>query len=151
MSNRAEWVWMPHAGHLIVGRDCRFHLNTCVGNYIVSTVGEYEPDSAIREILAKSRGIELQGRGNERRADWHRKNGYEEIGYGRTYETMVFAAEPDAENACCPFTAASWSNLDFDAYNDAVAAREGHEAMCVKYAGAPKYEEVVDDHQTEAE
>ena len=25
-----KWIWMPHAGHLIVGNDCRFHLNTKV-------------------------------------------------------------------------------------------------------------------------
>jgi hypothetical protein len=25
-----RWVWMPHAGHLIVGNQCRFHLATFV-------------------------------------------------------------------------------------------------------------------------
>jgi hypothetical protein len=24
-----QWVWMPHAAHLCVGNECRFHLAMC--------------------------------------------------------------------------------------------------------------------------
>ena len=123
---KADWVWMPHPGHLVVSRDCKFHLNTYVGGYIVSTVGEYLPDSQVREILAKSRGIELSGR-------WLKKNDWEEIGSGRKYETMVFPAKI-AEDKCCPFFAYDWSTLDFDGYNDAGEAFAGHQKMCKKWA-----------------
>ena len=128
-----KWVWMPHAGHLIVGHDCRFHLNTWVGNFIVSTVGEYWPDEPIREINAQSRGVVLVGRGDERRADYMKKIGYEEIGCNRKYETMVFPAMKSSD-ACCPYTAKSWSELDTSGYNTADDAMRGHYKMCRKWA-----------------
>jgi len=129
-----EWIWMPHAGHLIVGRDCRFHLNTCVGGYIVSTVGEYWPDRDIRRRSAELRGITVEGRGDEWDANYLRLIGYEEIGYERLYETMVFRAVYDPENGCCPWRMESGDDLDFDGYNDAGDAFRGHMAMCAKWA-----------------
>ena len=49
-----KWVWMGHAGHFICGHDCRFHMATRVGKYLVSTVGELWPSRAVREIHAKA-------------------------------------------------------------------------------------------------
>ena len=137
-SSRAEHlnldlIWMPHAGHLIVSNDCRFHLATYVDGYIVSTVGEYLPDSDTRDILAKSRGIKLEGRGGARRYDWMQKAGYEEIGAGRKYETMVFRAVK-AKDHCCPYRQENGAALDFAGYNDSGEAREGHMRMIAKWA-----------------
>lgn len=98
---RVKWKWYGHAAHLIVGLDCRFHLATEIGEYLVSTVGEYLPDESVREILAKSRGKPLEGRGDARRADWMRKHGYEEIGCDRKYETMVFRVTGHCESPDC--------------------------------------------------
>ena len=142
MADTSKWVWMPHAAHLIVGNDCRFHLATFVGNYVVSTVGEYLPDSAVREILADSRGVKLEGRGDVRRADWLNKIGYEEIGCDRTYETMVFKAEPsevkDSAWQCCPWQAdVSDGEKDFRGYNTASAAYNGHLELCEKWSKEP--------------
>jgi hypothetical protein len=127
---------MPHPGHFICARDCKFHLNTCVGSFIVSTVGELWPDSAVREILAKSRGIELEGIGDAREADAMRKMGYQEIGLDRKYETMVFVAKPaeDGDYRCCPFRMVSGEDVDFAGYNDAEEAYKGHLAMCEKWS-----------------
>lgn len=58
--SRQDWIWQPHAGHFIGGRYCKFFLNTYVNGYIVSTVGEYFPDSRIREIYAMSRGVKVE-------------------------------------------------------------------------------------------
>lgn len=104
--NKAEWVWMPHAAHLIVGQDCRFHLATKVGDYVISTVGEWRPDGSDK---------------------------FMEIGLDRMYETMVFDAIPHDEG-CCPFRQAGGNNLDYDGYNDAGDAYRGHMAMCEKWA-----------------
>ena len=134
---RDEWEWFGNAAHFICGRDCRFHLATLVGPWLVSTVGEYLPDSNVREFLAESRGIALEGRGDDRRASWMRQVGYEEIGYGRKYETRVFrAGERCASEECgCGLpTAEDWGELDADGYNDAASATQGHYAMCEKYA-----------------
>ena len=132
-----KWVWMPHAGHLIVSRDCRFHLATYVGKCVVSTVGEYLPDETVREIHCQVRHIQLEGRGDYRLADFLRKVGYMEIGADRKYETMVFKAEPASEalEQCCPWRMESGENLDFDGYNDPVEAFKGHLAMCEKWGG----------------
>lgn len=48
---KSEWIWFGHAGHLIVAQWCRFHLCTLIGDIMVSTVGEYVPEEAVREIL----------------------------------------------------------------------------------------------------
>lgn len=96
-------VWMPHAAHLIVGDECRFHLATYVNGFIVSTVGEYVHDGKRRTI-----------------------------GRNRFYETMVFVARPGT-GTCCPWVQADGQDVDFEGYNDAGAAREGHMRMVEKY------------------
>jgi hypothetical protein len=128
---------MPHAGHLIIGPWCRFHVATYVGNYLVSTVGEYVPDEPVREILAQSRGITLQGRGDARLADWQQRCGYQELGYQRLYETMVFVAAPNPEYPCCPWTAADWSEIAMRGYMEPNEAMDGHLELCREWAGKP--------------
>jgi hypothetical protein len=130
---KSDWVWMPHPAHFICAFDCRFHLATKVGKYIVSTVGEYFPDEPVREILAKSRGIVLEGRGDARKNDYMRKIGFEEIGLGRMYETMVFPMKSSGRDSCCPWVPADHRELDAAGYNDPRLAYEGHMAMCEKW------------------
>lgn len=131
-----DWVWMPHPGHFICARDCRFHLSTYVGGYIVSTVGEYEPSMEVREILAKSRGMTLEGKGDARRADAFKKLGWEEIGCDRTYETMVFKAEPskDGPGSCCPYRMVDAHDVAFAGYNSPDEAYRGHMELCREWA-----------------
>jgi hypothetical protein len=136
---QGEWQWFGKPAHLIVGNDCRFHLATLVGEYMVSTVGEYIPDEPVREILAESRGLALEGRGEYRRASWMQLNGFEEIGYGRTYETMVFRVTGkvcEREDCGCGLPSIDPTELDSDGYNVAGAAQAGHYAMCAKWADA---------------
>jgi hypothetical protein len=132
------WEWFGHVGHLIVGQWCRFHLCTKVGPWLVSTVGEYVPDEAVREISCQSRGIVLEGRGDDRLADYMRKVGFEDIGAGRKYETMVFRLGTErcsvASCACGMPQPSSWNELDGDGYNNAGDARRGHMAMCERWA-----------------
>lgn len=66
----SRWVWCGYAGHLIVAKKCRFHLSTRVGDYRISTVGDYWPDGATAP---------------------------EEIGVGRLYETFVFRVSGPGE------------------------------------------------------
>lgn len=133
---RGEWTWFGHPGHFICADDCRFHLATLVGDYLVSTVGEYVPDSQVQQIYADVRGIALEGRGDERESDWLRKNGFEELGFGRTYETMVFlAGEPcDSAECGCGLPTIDGEDKDMEGYNKAGDATRGHYAMCQKWA-----------------
>lgn len=140
---KGEWVWMPHPAHFICARDCRFHLATCVGDFVVSTVGEYLPDETLREIHCQALGITLEGKGDARLADFVAKVGYLEIGFDRKYETMVFPATrrdvPGEE--CCPFMAVhDFCELDFFGCNEPVLARVKHLELCDKWAPrtAPK-------------
>ena len=134
---REKWQWFGSPGHFICARDCRFHLCTRIGKVLVSTVGEYLPDSNVRDILAQSRGIVLKGRGDDRLADWMTRCGYEDIGHQRKYETMVFrlSGKVCATQDCgCGLPEIEASGLDFNGYNAAGDATRGHYAMCMKWA-----------------
>lgn len=133
-----KWVWMPHAGHLCVGNSCRFHLATYVGKYIVSTVGEYWPERAVREIHAQIHDKEWFLKNRELKGDYFdaeymKRFGFEEIGYQRKYETMVFKAVK-SENKCCPYVMESGSDVDMDGYNTPEEAFQGHLKMCKKWS-----------------
>lgn len=130
-----KWKWYGNAAHLIVGNDCRFHMATLVGKHIVSTVGEWLPDSTSWDIYARSKDITLAGRGDERRYDFLKRVGYVEIGCERKYETMVFkAGVPCKSKTCgCGLPTIDGSELDFGGYNDAGAATRGHMALCRKW------------------
>lgn len=154
---KSDWIWMPHAGHLIVGNMCRFHLNTCVNGHIVSTVGEYWPDAEVRRLFVKNSVIWPKMIVNEdghivevgltqQEADkilslsgdcfdgaYLKEFGYKEIGYNRLYESMVFKANSLNFDHCCPWLMADTNNLDFDCYNDPKEAYEGHLKLCEKW------------------
>lgn len=131
-------TWMPHAGHLIIGHMCRFRLNTHVNGYIISTVGEYVPDSAVRKIYREVRGLPTDKIGGAEEMDFIKitggVDGYgEEIGLDRKYETMVFRAMK-SKRKCCPYEMRSADNIDYQGYNLAADAYKGHLKMVAKYA-----------------
>ncbi len=138
MTPREEWEWFGSAGHLIVASECRFHLCTLVGPWLVSTVGEWLPDSGSWHIYAETRGVTIEGRGDARRSDFLNKVGFIEIGCGRLYETMVFRTSGERcslpECDCEQPVVSDWSELDSDGYNLRGDAQRGHYAMCEKVA-----------------
>lgn len=101
----SEWVWCGYAGHLIAAQNCRFHLCTRVGDFRISTVGDYHPAGSPPNGPA------------------------EEIGLHRFYETYVFCVVGDGEGEV-----ADWSEVDSEAYQTAEEADAGHMAVCRKYA-----------------
>jgi len=103
---KEKWVWMPHAGHFVCGHRCQFKLNTYVGKYIVSTVGEMVYDQ---------------------------NKGFEEIGCDRLYETMVFKAV-ESGNKCCPYEIKVSDEVDFEGYNTPEEAYKGHLYLCDKWS-----------------
>lgn len=111
--DKKNWIWMPHAGHFIGANYCNFRLNTYVGKYIVSSVGEYLP---YRGNLTKNNDI-----------------AFIEIGANRKYETMVFKAKK-SKHRCCEYEVADYSEIDLLGYNDAESAYAGHLLMCQKWS-----------------
>jgi len=129
---------MPHAGHFIGARHCNFHLNTYVGKYIVSTIGDYWPERNSREIHAKIYDPKWFEKNKDLKGDdfdfaYMEKFGFEEIGLGRIYETMVFKAKKD-NHKCCPYTASDWSEIDFIGYKTIEEATAGHKKLCLKWS-----------------
>lgn len=131
---RSKWIWMPHPGHFIGGAECKFHLNTYVGKYIVSTVGEYRPpflDKMLDELERK------QAFGSMLHVD---ENGNSLLGYNRTFETMVFEAHPRTndgiaeEDGCCPWEINPSIEIDMQGYNSSGDAYKGHMEMCKKWS-----------------
>jgi len=112
-------------------------MTTEVGGYLVSTVGEYFPSESTREILATSRGVVLEGRGGARDADYMKKIGFEEIGLGRKYETMVFKSGPPCSKPKCNCglpCPEDYCELHSEGYNWPGDAREGHMKICQQVA-----------------
>lgn len=142
--SKENWIWMPHAGHYICSAYCRFKLNTYVNGYIISTVGEHFPDSAIRRIYLETRiffnddekekkAKELLKKvGDEFDHEYLKHFGFEEIGFGRLYETMVFGSK-ESGLICCPYKIDVSREIELDGYNTPEDAYIGHYAMCEKY------------------
>lgn len=122
--NKADWVWMGHAGHFCGANDCRFRLTTYVGDFIVSTVGEYTP-----KLFSK----------NDR--------DFQPLGCGKDdlYETLVFPAKKDDKGLCCPYIISSFIEIDGDRYKTPLEALEGHMNLCEKFSQKSKkeFEEVI--------
>ena len=119
-----KWEWFGNAGHFICGRWCRFHLCTKVGNYLVSTVGEYIHPR-------HSSGSE---RGDSEYLKEHPLG--EEIGCGRLFETFVFkAGKPcDAPECGCGLPEIDGSEIDSLSANTRKDARDNHIKLCRKFA-----------------
>lgn len=137
---KADWIWMPHAGHYICGEWCRFHLCTYVNGFVVSTVGDYMPDRDTRRYMRSTDSDMLRLQGDEFDHYYIKKYGYHEVGCGRLFETMVFPAEnrhPE-DDQCCPYKCNhDDSELEAKGYNTAKEATEGHYELCFKYDEIP--------------
>ena len=107
------WRWCGHAHHFIGGPRCRYHLATWVGDYLVSTVGDYVPDGHSEPM---SLGPEPD----------------------MFFETMVFTAhlvdDPDRDDNCHGYTVTSWTEVDAWRYQAVEAANEGHLRACFTWA-----------------
>ena len=102
-----SWLWCGYGGHFVGWRNCRFHLHTRVGNYRISTVGDYRPYGEPDE--PKSLG-------------W---------GPDSLYETMVFRVEGHGSHGEGEFTGDG--ELECERYATAEEACVAHTAMCWKY------------------
>lgn len=140
---KEKWIWMPHPAHLIISASCQFHLATKIGRHIVSTVGEYWPDSQVRkihlkvhnEVYPKDQKV-IEGIGDEWDRNYMKAFGFDDIGFNRKYETMVFKAKKSPEKGCkaCIYVIESGRELDMDGYNKPEDAFKGHLKMCLKWA-----------------
>jgi hypothetical protein len=109
------------AGHLIVANSCRWKRHTQVGNYRISTIGDYY-------------GPDLDRIDSDRNAKKRTTIG---AGDDAFFETMVFETEEaqDGGNEGCGCRAVKdWGGLDSDRYATAGEAQAGHERLIEKYS-----------------
>lgn len=138
---KENWIWMPYAGHFILGDECNFRLNTYVGKYIVSTIGELWGDSQVRKIHAQVHDKEWYAENKDLKGDnfdvaYFKKFGFQEIGYKRLFETMVFEAKPNPDKKfkdCVPYVIDVTKEVDFNSYDDRNKAYKGHLKLCEKW------------------
>lgn len=122
MITESEWEWCGYKKHFIGGSSCEFGMSTRIGNWVVSTVGGYQPYKHMNQDMLK-------------KLDIKNPYEYEDIGHGRKFETMVFGfKKPDCE--CCTFAAdvSKEHGEYFGSYNDPHEARKGHLEICNKLA-----------------
>lgn len=110
----SEWIWCGYAGHFICSEACHMHLHTRVGDYRISTVGDYHPPDFADPRCAPTKKMK-------------------DIGYGRKFETFVFRVSGEGLHG--EGKVSEWSEIDAEGYNEMVDAERGHMAMCRKYAG----------------
>jgi hypothetical protein len=115
----SEWVWCGYAGHFIAASSCRMHLHTRVGNYRISTVGDY------RSELVWDRATRTH---RPRQPD----DPPDDIGSGRKYETFVFRVSGHGEHG--EGTVDEWSEIWTEAYNEPTDAEMGHMDVCRRFA-----------------
>ena len=115
----SEWKWFGHAGHFFAGHDCRFHLCTHIGTFLVSTLGEWVV-SSVSHGTARIKD-EWQDLASSK----------------RKYETMVFLAGDPCDVDDCKCGQPSLKNtveLDMLPASNAGEARDNHMALCERYA-----------------
>lgn len=114
-----RWHWCGYAGHLIVSDRCRFRMHTRVGNWRISTVGDYRPGP----IPGMWEGSEMEAIGG---------------GPDAFFETYVFPVAGHGVNGEGEVT--DWFETDGERYATAIEAERGHMRYCYKYAGRTEAE-----------
>ena len=101
-------IWYGSAGHFCAAGMCKFHLCTEVGEYLVSTIGEYYPKE---------------------------KGKMEPIGAGLSnfYETYVFNLDGTRCGCGCGLPGYELSEIEGIRYETPKEANEGHMEMIEKY------------------
>lgn len=109
MIPESEWIWMGHAAHFIGAGECLFQLATRVGDFIISSVGDWRP---------KGNQTPCEPLGLER---WS------------FYETYVFPAS-DYEQPCGCWDLGSLAEIEGKRFKTGREAQDAHRTMCYKYA-----------------
>jgi hypothetical protein len=100
----SKWEWSGHAGHFCASDSCKFRLHTKIGNYVISTVGEYVCDGEIKEI-----------------------------GCDRKYESYVFEVT-NKKHKCGCYVIEKYEEIDSLPANDSITAHANHMKLCFKWA-----------------
>jgi len=103
----ASWRWYGSPAHLCVASSCVFHMATRVGDYMISTVGEYYPSNNSEMVT---------------------------VGCDRYFETMVFEVAGGECECGCGLPDIDFSELDTEGYQTRAEANDGHLKMCKAWA-----------------
>ena len=112
---RTEWKWCGGAGHFICSHDCEFRLNTAVGRYRISTVGD----------MRHGRGGEMQTIG---------------AGDSAFFETLIFLCTDEVDVCGVCLKIKDWCEIDGRRCATWEEANTQHVEFCEKYAAVPASE-----------
>jgi len=106
MTPEKDWKWYGYAGHLIVSARCAYHLTTRIGDYLISTVGDFRPDGDERAPIG--------------------------AGPDAFFETYVFdcLGEDKEGNPILK----EFCEIDGQRYAESLLAEKGHYRYCRKYS-----------------
>lgn len=110
-------------GHLIVGNSCRWHRHTQVGNYRISTIGDYYSVNYKKLDKGVPRSLALER---------------DRVGSGAKdfFESQVFKTSRKREkqnDGCGCRRVIDWGGLECKRYPTAGKAQAGHERLVQKY------------------
>lgn len=108
MIDPKDWKWCGYPAHFCAARWCRYHLTTRVGEFIISTLGDYHPCSEKHEQDTLGAGPE------------------------DLYETMVMPV--DREEGCSVGAGKTWEPELQERFATSEAAEQRHMELCVLYA-----------------
>lgn len=108
--SESEWKWFGHPRHFCGSPNCHWHMVTEIGNFVVSSIGDYRPP---------------MNEGQQK-----------EIGCDRKYETYVFAIGNEVCECGCGQREFSNGPREVAAYgaNEPGKARQNHMDMCYRVA-----------------
>lgn len=141
MIAESKWKWFGLPGHFICSQWCRFHLCTQVGQYLISTVGQLWLERSSREIHASIYDPKWFEENRHLKGDafdyaYMSKFGFETVGAGRLFETMVFQIEGKCTDKKCNCGQPSIIPSEIDALpsNRVDEATKNHMELCTKWA-----------------
>lgn len=106
MIPESEWHWIAVPMHYVCAGRCLFRLATRVGDYIISSIGDFHD------------------------SDGHKQS----IGLNRFYETFVFRRGLDCPCGCGEPGIDNYNEIESRGYTNHKSARDGHMELCYKYA-----------------
>lgn len=106
--NQNNWKWFGFPGHFCLRDECRFHLTTLVGPYLVSTLGAMIKRENPTEMVALASSPDC------------------------FFETIVFFAREEQCECGCGLPDIG-NEIDSERYKTAENATKGHMKLCTKY------------------
>lgn len=104
----SKWKWYGYPCHFVGGKNCIYHLATKVGEFLISTIGDYYIEDNRQTLRSWEKSF---------------------------YETCIFVCSGEDKNGN-PIIE-DWTEIDGRSYETSVEAENEHYEFCKKYSKIP--------------